>query len=235
MDPQVDNTSSSLPPIVLLVEDDPDTRELYDSALRVAGLWVDQTADPADALDHAMDLRPDTVLMDLEIPKLSDGFELARALRENARTAETPLVAVTALDPRAVRAAAPLFTTVFYKPVRLERMVRRVRWLSTRAAVLKERGARVRPGGPALTSKAHELIDRTRALERERLEISLDSQGQLATASTVRTCPRCRKPLLFAERRMLEGATFDYYSPCRNGCGLFSYDHSRRRMITLVE
>jgi hypothetical protein len=53
-------------------------------------------------------------------------------------------------------------------------------------------------------------------------------------ASTVRTCPKCHKTLVFSERRSLEGTTFDYYSPCRNGCGLYCYDPSRRKMVTLV-
>jgi DNA-binding response OmpR family regulator len=234
MNTQVENPQSSLPPIVLLLEDDADTRELYQTALQFAGLWVAQTADPADALEYAGELRPDTVLMELAIPRLADGVDLARALRANPRTAETPLVAVTNLQPHTVRAAAPLFTTIFYEPIRLEHMVRRVRWLSARAAVLSERSARAQARGPALTSKAHELVDRARELRRQRQEISLELQAQITPVPTVRNCPRCRKPLRFTERRVLEGTTFDYYLPCRNGCGLFCYDHSRRTLITLV-
>ena len=234
MGTQVENTAPDLPPIVLLVENDPDTRSLFDTALQFAGIWVAQTADPADALEYATDLRPDTVLMELAIPKLSDGVELARALRQNPRTAETPLVAVTSLDAQAVRAATPLFTTVFYKPIHLEHMVRRVRWLSARAAVLSERSARARARGPALTSKAQELVQQSRELRRQRREISLELQDQIASSSVVRSCPRCRKPLLFSERRVLDGTTFDYFLPCRNGCGLFCYDHSRRTLVTLV-
>jgi hypothetical protein len=143
-------------------------------------------------------------------------------------------MAVTSLEPNAVRPAAPLFTTVFHKPIRLEYMVRRVRWLSARSAVLSERSARARARGPALTSQARELVDQSRELRRQRKEISLELQAQVAPASTARNCPGCRKPLRFSERRVLEGTTFDYYLPCRHGCGLFCYDHSRRILVTLV-
>jgi hypothetical protein len=64
-----------------------------------------------------------------------------------------------------------------------------------------------------------------------RMEEPLDRS---MAASTVRTCPKCHKTLVFSERRSLEGTTFDYYSPCRNGCGLYCYDPSRRKMVTLV-
>jgi hypothetical protein len=133
-----------------------------------------------------------------------------------------------------VRTATPLFTTVFHKPIRLDHLVRRVRWLSARAAVLAERSARARARGPALKSQARELVGQSRELQRQRKEISLELQAQVAPEATVRICPGCRKPLLFSERRLLDGTTFDYYLPCRNGCGLFCYDHSRRTLITLV-
>jgi len=220
-----------VPPIVLVVEDDPDTRNLYQTAFDTAGLWVAHAADAADGLEYAMDLRPDSVVMDIAIPSIEDGLTLARAFRQNPKTADTPLIAVTGVQPAKLSPYAGLFTKLFFKPVRLDHMVRQVSWLSSRSAVLRERSDRARARVPALLAKSTELLLRSsRLVERSPDDVA----GFTEDASTFRTCPKCQKPLVFSERRSLDGTTFDYYSPCRVGCGLFCYDHSCRNMITLV-
>ena len=238
MDAQLLTSSSGLPPIVLLVEDDADTRDLYETAFGFAGLWVAKAAGADDALEYALDLKPDSVVMDVAIPAVPDGLGLAKALRENPRSVETPIVAITDVDRVRLGTDAQLFTAVFYKPVRLDQMVRQVRWLSQKAALLRERSEQARSRVPSLIAKSTELINKSAAIgeRRQRILSALteDSGDPSITASTVRTCPRCHKTLMFSERRTLDGTTFDYYSPCRNGCGLFCYDHSRRKMITLV-
>ena len=233
METELQNPSHGVPPIVLLVEDDPDTRNLYETALEYAGLWVAPTADPADALEYAADLRPDTVVMDVEVPTLREGLALAKAFRESPRTTGTPLVGVTALDPSKVRPGAALFTRLFYKPVRIHQLVRQVKWLSTQSAVLRERSELARAKVPALLARSNTLLDKSHRITGQ---IS-DGLGRTADAledSTLRTCPKCRKPLLFSERRIVDGTTFDYYLSCRNGCGMFCYDHSRRKLVILV-
>jgi DNA-binding response OmpR family regulator len=224
--------ATGVPPIVLVVEDDPTTLELYDTALTLAGLWVAKAVEPGDALEYAMDLRPDAVVMDIAIPTLHDGINLARGFRESVKTADTPLVAVTDADPAKIRDTAGVFTSVFYKPVPLNQMVRRVRWLSLKSAVLRELGERARARIPELVARSTELLGRSHALSRRCADITRVDPDLLT--STVRLCPKCRRTLTFSERRAHEGTTFDYYSPCRNGCGLFCFDHSRRTMITLV-
>lgn len=233
METQSPNPVSGVPPIVLLVEDDADTRDLYETALGFAGLWVAQAADADAALEYAMELRPDSVVMDIAIPAVDDGLALARALRDQSRVVETPIIAVTGLDPAKVQTEAGLFTTVFYKPVRLDQLVRRVKWLSLKSAVLRERSNRARSRVPALVAKSNELLNRSATLAGQLINGSSPLMEPEAL-SAVRTCPKCRKPLHFTERRTLEGTIFDYYRPCRNGCGLYCFDHSRGKMITLV-
>ena len=238
MDSQAVTSPAGVPPIVLVVEDDTDTRELYDTALGFAGLWVAQAANMDDALEYAIDLRPDSVLMDVAIPSAGDGFALARALRENSRFGETPIVAVTGLEPGKLNAETGLFTAIFYKPVPLERVVRRVKWLSLKSAVLRERGDRARAQASLVVAKTTEWRDLSPRREHRSstpLGVSAEASESPAATATVRACPKCRKPLFFSEQRALDGTTFDYYAPCRSGCGLFCYDHSRRRVITLVE
>jgi len=227
-----------VPPIVLILEDDADTRALYEAALGFAGLWVAQAAVTDDALEYAIDLRPDTVVMDVALPKVDDGLELARALRESSRLAETPIVAVADVAAAKVLVDTQLFTTIFYKPVKLDQMVRRVKWLSVGSAVLRERSERAPAQAPQVVARTTELRDLSPRREQRSstlLGVSAEASESPAASATVRACPKCRKPLFFSEQRTLDGTTFDYYAPCRSGCGLFCYDHSSRRVITLVE
>jgi two-component system, cell cycle response regulator DivK len=96
-------------PNVLLVEDDRDGRRLYACWLRDAGFQVAEAHNGLQALERALELRPDVVVTDLNIPGI-DGFELTRRLRQDSRVAEIPVLAVTgyaafASDPARARRA----------------------------------------------------------------------------------------------------------------------------------
>ncbi|HEU4939859.1 MAG TPA: response regulator [Vicinamibacterales bacterium] len=87
-------TASGTVPIVLLVEDDLDGRRMYADWLSEAGFRVDQAHNGFQALERAFDSRPDVVVTDLNIPGI-DGFELTRRLKQDARTRDVPVLAVT--------------------------------------------------------------------------------------------------------------------------------------------
>ena len=96
-------------PIVLLVEDDRDGRRMYADWLTNAGFRVDQAHNGLQALERAFDSRPHVVVTDLNIPGI-DGFELTRRLRQDSRTRDVPVIAVTgyaafASDPGRARRA----------------------------------------------------------------------------------------------------------------------------------
>jgi two-component system, cell cycle response regulator DivK len=102
-------TASGTVPIVLLVEDDLDGRRMYADWLSDAGFRVDQAHNGFQALERAFDSRPDVVVTDLNIPGI-DGFELTRRLKQDARTRDVPVLAVTgyaafASDPERARRA----------------------------------------------------------------------------------------------------------------------------------
>ncbi|HEX7020117.1 MAG TPA: response regulator [Gemmatimonadaceae bacterium] len=80
---------------MLLVEDYEDAREMYRDYLVYAGFEV-QTADNGlEAIDKALSLAPDLILMDLALPIL-DGWEATRRLKADARTATIKVVALSA-------------------------------------------------------------------------------------------------------------------------------------------
>ncbi|HZS39090.1 MAG TPA: response regulator [Polyangia bacterium] len=87
--------SPALRPLVLLVEDSDDTRELIAECLAMSGFEVRQARDGFEALAMAVAAPiPDVVLMDLGLPGI-DGLEAARRLRADARTRGIPIVALT--------------------------------------------------------------------------------------------------------------------------------------------
>jgi CheY-like chemotaxis protein len=84
-------------PLVLVVEDDADAREIYAATLRTYGFRVEVAENGAIAFERALLLRPDAILLDFAMPVM-DGCETARKLRANARTRHTPLVMLTGFD-----------------------------------------------------------------------------------------------------------------------------------------
>lgn len=79
-------------PLVLLVEDDRDSREMYALGLELQGCRVTHAATAADALRACASIRPDVVVADLTLPDM-DGLLLFRELR--ARIVDLPLIALT--------------------------------------------------------------------------------------------------------------------------------------------
>ncbi len=81
-------------PLVLVVEDYPDAREMYAEYLRFSGFRVAEARNGEEALEQAFTLLPDVVLMDLALP-LMDGWEATRRLKSDRRTAHILVVALT--------------------------------------------------------------------------------------------------------------------------------------------
>ena len=92
-------------PVVLVVEDFEDTRVMMRHFLERGGCRVVEAADGSEAIERVRAVRPDLVLMDLNMPVL-DGFTATLRLREHDETRGVPVVAVTAYDTAEFRAAA---------------------------------------------------------------------------------------------------------------------------------
>lgn len=81
-------------PLVLVVEDYTDAREMYAEYLRFSGFRVAEARNGEEALEKAFTLLPDVILMDLALP-LMDGWEATRRLKSDPRTAQILVVALT--------------------------------------------------------------------------------------------------------------------------------------------
>jgi CheY-like chemotaxis protein len=84
-------------PLILIVEDQPDLRQLYARQLTSSGFDVIEAADGVEAITCTTLRVPDVVLMDLSLPVL-DGWEATRRLKNDQKTAHIPVVALTAHD-----------------------------------------------------------------------------------------------------------------------------------------
>jgi two-component system cell cycle response regulator DivK len=119
---------TEVPPLVLLVDDNPDSLNLYAAVLRQKGFRVDTAANGAEALSQAAASTPDVIVMDLAMPVL-DGWEATRRLREGATTRDIPIIVLTAhSNPverrRAEEAGCDAFLTKPFPPSSLEATVR---------------------------------------------------------------------------------------------------------------
>jgi two-component system, cell cycle response regulator DivK len=110
-------------PLVLLVEDFADTREMIRRVLELGGCRVIEAANGQEAIELAQRERPDLILMDLNMPVL-DGFTATLRIREYEPTRDVPVIAVTAFDTAEFRAAASAVGCSEYvvKPLDFERL-----------------------------------------------------------------------------------------------------------------
>ena len=81
--------------VILVVEDNERNLKLLRDVLEYAGYDVRVARTAEDGITLAVSEPPDLVLMDLQLPGI-DGMEALRRLRESPRTADIPVVAVTA-------------------------------------------------------------------------------------------------------------------------------------------
>ena len=81
--------------VILVVEDNERNLKLVRDVLEYAGYDVRVARTAEDGIALAVSEPPDLVLMDLQLPGI-DGMEALRRLRESPRTADVPVVAVTA-------------------------------------------------------------------------------------------------------------------------------------------
>jgi CheY-like chemotaxis protein len=86
-------------PLVLIVDDSEQNVRLARDVLRAAGFRTLEATSAAEGIALAAAHLPDVILMDLRLPDM-DGTGAARTLREGARTARIPVVALSSL-PRA--------------------------------------------------------------------------------------------------------------------------------------
>ena len=115
-------------PLILIVEDYPDTRTLLSSLLRSKGYMVVEAGDGREGVKQANRVNPDLILMDLALPEL-DGVEATRQIRQRNAHSKTPIFAVSAFATSDVQQDAldAGCNEVFTKPLEIEPFLGKIR------------------------------------------------------------------------------------------------------------
>jgi two-component system cell cycle response regulator DivK len=116
---------------ILLVEDNPENRDMLSRRLIRRGYQMSFAMDGAQAVQMTQTELPDLVLMDLSLPVM-DGWEATRQLKADPATRAIPVIALTAHAmvgdrERAIAAGADDYDT---KPVDLDRLLEKIQKLS---------------------------------------------------------------------------------------------------------
>jgi two-component system, cell cycle response regulator DivK len=82
------------PPLVLVVDDTSDTRDMYAEYLDFRGYRAQTASDGREAVRRALRSHPSVIVMDLAMPVL-DGWEATRILHADPRTKDIPIVVLT--------------------------------------------------------------------------------------------------------------------------------------------
>jgi CheY-like chemotaxis protein len=124
----IDTSGADGAPLVLLVDDYQDAREMYAEYLVFSGFQVAEARNGEEAVEKALALRPSIILMDLSLPVM-DGWEATRRLKGDARTRAIPVVALTghALDKHSREAEDAGCDAYVTKPCMPDKLVAEVR------------------------------------------------------------------------------------------------------------
>jgi len=115
---------------ILYVEDNELNRKIVRDLLRRTSYRLIEAPDGEAGMTAAREQRPDLILMDLQLPKVS-GIEATRALRAEPATSTTPIIAITSFalsgdEQRAKEAGASAYLAKPFSPFDLLTMIRRL-------------------------------------------------------------------------------------------------------------
>jgi len=111
MEQCAENSSADTRPVVMMVDDDDMTRMMGLEYLNQAGFEAVEAEDGQTALDTIQQLRPDIILMDVEMPNL-DGYAACAEIRKLEGFANIPILMLTGLDIAMQFAAAGIFVEI---------------------------------------------------------------------------------------------------------------------------
>lgn len=113
---------------ILYVEDNEANRMIVRDLLKRTKYALIEAHDGEAGVATAIEKKPDLILMDIQLPKIS-GLEAIRQIRANAAMAATPIIAITSFalsgdDQKAKDAGATAYLAKPYSPIQLLKLVR---------------------------------------------------------------------------------------------------------------
>ncbi|QBF47168.1 response regulator transcription factor [Janibacter limosus] len=165
-------TPAETSPHLLVVEDEPNIRELLATSLRFAGFQVEVAGDGATALDIVHRLEPDLIVLDVMLPDI-DGFEVASRLRAAER--HQPILFLTARDSlddkiKGLTVGGDDYVT---KPFSLEEVIARIRVILRRTQDVPFAESVLRFADLELDDEGHEVRRAGRSIDVSPTEFKL--------------------------------------------------------------
>ena len=156
---------------ILIIEDETDVADLLSLNLRKAGFRVSTAGDGASGLQKARDDRPDFIILDLMLPKMS-GLEVCRILKSDTATAQMPILMLTAKAEEIDRIVGLEFGADDYvtKPFSPREVVLRIRAILRRGEKADER---LSAGPIAIDPARHEVRVNGRQVHLTSIEFKL--------------------------------------------------------------
>jgi two-component system, cell cycle response regulator DivK len=112
--------------LILFADDFKDNRDLYGHFLTASGFRVALASDGEQAVEQALQLQPDIIVMDLSMPVV-DGWEATQRLKADHRTRHIPILLLTAYGPEDVSKTVKQHCQgILEKPCRPDHMVAEV-------------------------------------------------------------------------------------------------------------
>ncbi|WP_460448522.1 response regulator [Alsobacter sp. SYSU BS001988] len=113
---------------ILVVEDQPDNRQILRDLLGAAGYELTEAENGRDALEAVAQRRPDLILMDIQLP-IMDGYETTRQIKAMPEMQGVPIIVVTSYalsgdEDKARAAGCDDYVTKPYSPRQLLAKVR---------------------------------------------------------------------------------------------------------------
>lgn len=158
-------SETSTQPHVLVIDDEPNIRDLVQAALRFHGFEVSTAADGKEGLARAHDNSPDLILLDVLLPDIS-GFDVCKQLR--AAEDDVPVIYLTARDTPSDTVTGLSLGGDDYvtKPFSVEALVARIRALLRRARRDDHTASATRDDDGVLRFADLELNERTWTVRR---------------------------------------------------------------------
>ena len=115
---------------ILYIEDNEMNRKIVRDLLKRTKYALIEAHDGEAGVAKALEVRPDLILMDIQLPKIS-GLDATRRLRAEAATAKTPIIAITSFalsgdDVKAKEAGATAYLAKPYSPFDLLTLIRKI-------------------------------------------------------------------------------------------------------------
>ncbi|HJV10956.1 MAG TPA: response regulator [Burkholderiales bacterium] len=115
---------------ILYIEDNEMNRKIVRDLLKRTKYTLIEAHDGEAGVAKALEARPDLILMDIQLPKIS-GLEATKRLRAEAATAKTPIIAITSFalsgdDVKAKEAGATAYLAKPYSPFDLLTLIRKI-------------------------------------------------------------------------------------------------------------